>query len=73
MIGGSNAYNMASGSGGGEGPLFKLRASCDGHKGDVRALAPTAVPEGKYCSFTLCFAICLKLAALQVQSLRRCL
>ena len=40
---------MASVGGGGEAaPLFKLRATCDGHKGDVRALAPTAVPEGKY-------------------------
>lgn len=39
---------MASGSG--EGPLFKLRATCDGHKGDVRAVAPTVVPEGQFVS-----------------------
>lgn len=39
---------MASGAG--EGPIFKLRATCDGHKGDVRALAPTVVPEGHFVS-----------------------
>ena len=38
---------MASVGGGGEGPLFKLRATCDGHKGDVRAVAPAVAPEGK--------------------------
>ena len=44
-----NEAGMASGgAGGGEGPLFKLRATCDGHKGDVRAVAPTITPEGKY-------------------------
>jgi len=37
-------------NGGGEGTTFKLRATCSGHKGDVRALAPTIASEGHFVS-----------------------
>jgi len=39
---------MASGAG--EGPVFKLRATCAGHTADVRALAPAITPEGSFVS-----------------------